>query len=875
MCKRNRIEVNNYTSRLQSTWALAAICAGSAVLTSSSTAFAQVDRSNYEHVGYPHCFHAPKSVPGLSGAPVWPTYGLAPDYDGDERPDVADPRWSNDPLRSFRKGEQAGPTDNALYRVLTNTADGKNELIVSIQVNSDTSITTKDDYVWFGISTETTDDPTEGRAWAIKIPASTKPSGMSDLGNYMQPVEDEVIWFRFDGNPKVWPSDIGWPDAGDAFVVQESAAVWNKPATDDGHLNGAQWAVQFKVDLNQLNLSPFEADQKLRFTIGAHVASGVGVTTYENLNRELCEAAGSCPPFQEGFLHGNPNEWTELDTLDGACEGTVDLKWNHIKMANQDASSNALPESAVLRSADAWNHFTVAPEGAETLLTGIMEAQFRMSDWGSIADEEAGWINIGGPQQAEGQPGDADAGLFKYDCQNAGAAPNVCNVVFNVGVGEASWFHQCLQVALRPTTGNEHEVSFTNATSYRNTRFQELSDLDEVATINVQGLQAKLGNQNDRDVYLHVVTTNMPAAGPDILPAMDLPALSALRQQVAGGSTAMGTCADTGSACVDLNAGVSVCGHECEVTSGETTCGRLETKHQTKTGCFCLPYDVVTVGPAEYEYEYEECGATPPAGGGVNFDVSSLDGPQKLAAEFPTYMVYPYYDSGKTETIDGVDYPRLVAMPSFGFHVYHEGDYYGFLHGLANEDGSALDEVAPNYFRITVPNESKARLRVLISAEERPHYAPFSEVAGFGRTWGWGMGRVQLTGVSAADTVVDLSAATVTLTSVLKDGATELVSNMPAPVVLTPTSSSTASSAMFVSSGSSPKMVVTVLSLPVIGYVTSIAVSSANVGRPASCGWFGSATLTTEFSIDNGDGSKFAVRGDDQWTCTPFALWNW
>ncbi len=177
-------------------------------------------------------------------------------------------------------------------------------------------------------------------------------------------------------------------------------------------------------------------------------------------------------------------------------------------------------------------------------------------------------------------------------------------------------------------------------------------------------------------------------------------------------------------------------------------------------------------------------------------------------------------------------------------------------------------------YKITVPNESSVELRVLVSAEDEPHYAPFSEVAGFARTPWWGKGRAYLVGVSEVDLPIDLSSATMTLTKVLDDSGNELISDLGGPVTLTTTADSTSSAGTFVSEGSGPNVKVTVLNLPLIGQVTSIAVPRAKVGRPSSCGWFGTAMLGTEFSIDDGTNSPIRVSGEDQWTCTPFGLWN-
>ncbi len=60
---------------------------------------------------------------------------------------------------------------------------------------------------------------------------------------------------------------------------------------------------------------------------------------------------------------------------------------------------------------------------------------------------------------------------------------------------------------------NAQTVKISNATVFRNMVFDHLSTKQWPAQISIKGLQAKAGFAMNRDVYLQVITRNMPALG--------------------------------------------------------------------------------------------------------------------------------------------------------------------------------------------------------------------------------------------------------------------------------------------------------------------------------------------------------------------------
>jgi hypothetical protein len=280
--------------------------------------------------------------------------------------------------------------------------------------------------------------------------------------------------------------------------------------------------------------------------------------------------------------------------------------------------------------------------------------------------------------------------------------------------------------------------------------------------------------------------------------------------------------------------------------------------------------NVISLPDANYLCATNET-CTVPAGGGANAWLTSMTRSQVLTANYPTIMIYPYYDSGKTYVVDGVERKRLVPMYSFGLHVKHEGEFYGWLHELV---GTGLTEIRPDWYKITIPNEGTRQIRVMLSAEEQPHYAPFSSIAGSAATLGANWGSVLLSGVTPSRPV-ELRNATIRVDQVLRDKGNELVSGVGSGITLRPAPGALARAATFVSTTSSPKIVMEVIDVPLVGLVTNVQVGNTTVSRPSSCGWFGTAMLSTSFTIDDGTNPALAIRGQDQWSCIPLKMYNY
>jgi len=124
-----------------------------------------------------------------------------------------------------------------------------------------------------------------------------------------------------------------------------------------------------------------------------------------------------------------------------------------------------------------------------------------------------------------------------------------------------------------------------------------------------------------------------------------------------------------------------------------------------------------------------------------------------------------------------------------------------------------------------------------------------------------------MTGVFPSTLPINLGQARVTITQVLRQGATELVQGAPISLVSTPGSSPTL--ANYLSLGI-PLATMQIAQVPFVGRAVQITLAAATVGRPSTCGlFFGTAALTTSFRLDDGVNVPVVVTGTQPWACVP------
>jgi hypothetical protein len=122
-----------------------------------------------------------------------------------------------------------------------------------------------------------------------------------------------------------------------------------------------------------------------------------------------------------------------------------------------------------------------------------------------------------------------------------------------------------------------------------------------------------------------------------------------------------------------------------------------------------------------------------------------------------------------------------------------------------------------------------------------------------------------LSGSFFAAAPVNLGAATMTIQSMLRSPTNELVAGVPVTLVALP--GGTPNSAVYVAVGS-PSVVVEIVNLGPLGYLVNIDGFVASIARPSTCGFiFGSAQLTTRFTLNDGVNAPIVASGTDTWQC--------
>lgn len=227
--------------------------------------------------------------------------------------------------------------------------------------------------------------------------------------------------------------------------------------------------------------------------------------------------------------------------------------------------------------------------------------------------------------------------------------------------------HQCMLVELEkgPTPPAVANIFFENDSAYRNMDFGEASRFERTATISIKGLPA-LANATHRDTYIWVKTINMPEPGEDrlYLPKKDMSRAFALAKNPPRGPIAA-----------------------------------PDPEGREKPGV---------------------AGAAAAADAPKPLDPDTAqDGFEHMTNSWPTYEVHVYHDTGRFIVVHGTKYQLLQPQTPFGYFIDHDGELYGFEHSLEGVDGAKLEQVGPDFYRLSIENGKSAKVKTTIVAHEK------------------------------------------------------------------------------------------------------------------------------------------------------------
>ncbi len=421
------------------------------------------------------CFPTPIGVPGLFGPPSWNPPAGSTDV---VRKDLNEPRWSASPLVNFPNDPGNAPTGEGGIRLIL--SPDQTELSVSIQQKADSAAETADG-AYFGLYVP------GGNGYAVKVPVY---SGTADPFIYSG---QETAFTYVSGTN--WSSSLSQP----RWIKAGSLGSWTHQSISAG---GADWAIQFKVDLTKFNIT---SATSFKMFVGMHK---------EDQGATVDVTMPATPPTSTNpvlipntIIVGDPSTWLLVPTLAAGCPLGIAFTSNTQIGTNNPGQAD---QSAINTTDGGINTFFATP-GTNGVSVGKnqLNARFRIANWGAeIADPDAGWTTIiDGAAVTNTAANPVNNTInFQFSCpRNSGG--NVCGAPLPSG----SLNDQCMLVELSNAPGYSTPIS--TASIYRNMSFQSLSTKILPADISIKGLQALTGVARARDVYIDVITRNMPPLG--------------------------------------------------------------------------------------------------------------------------------------------------------------------------------------------------------------------------------------------------------------------------------------------------------------------------------------------------------------------------
>jgi len=380
------------------------------------------------------------------------------------------------------------------------------------------------------------------------------------------------------------------------------------------------------------------------------------------------------------------------------CAGDVELTALQVGTENTPTSKiefTALPASENLDT----NVFFVRPKNIRLggdLPAGSIEAKVFVANWGTQVLDETFWRPITPTDPNDVQtnrdniaPGEvAGVGPPRNDIHFKWAMPVAERCKYSPSTDPLCQplrgMHQCILVQLSSTSS----LVFRNQSVARNMDFvSTASPFSRTAEVSVIGLEPIADGRERRDVYLYVETVNMPAVVTSALPATDT---------------------------------IIVVGRDIRIVATRDTAIR------TEWGIVKLARGDTAVFPTKDTIVLSGQSSEAPLGALQRAAATGRLTTEDIDKHAPTFRVHAFHTTGDTLTLNGVKVPVLEPQSSFGYWVSHSGEVTGWSYRL---EGARLSKIAPNYYKIEVPNNGTTTLTTIIEAREFSRFA-FSLHAG-------------------------------------------------------------------------------------------------------------------------------------------------
>jgi hypothetical protein len=107
---------------------------------------------------------------------------------------------------------------------------------------------------------------------------------------------------------------------------------------------------------------------------------------------------------------------------------------------------------------------------------------------------------------------------------------------------------------------------------------------------------------------------------------------------------------------------------------------------------------------------------------------------EQVSSALPTYEVHVYHTTGKEWTVGGKRVVEIEPQVPYGYVALHETTPDGWKHSIEALGGVPLEEVAPNFYHVKVPNNGSILLNTKIATCERRFFGLFRCCCNLGRT---------------------------------------------------------------------------------------------------------------------------------------------
>ncbi|MFL5305824.1 MAG: hypothetical protein ACJ8F1_11455 [Polyangia bacterium] len=358
---------------------------------------------------------------------------------------------------------------------------------------------------------------------------------------------------------------------------------------------------------------------------------------------------------------GGSAAWTAIDDTGAAtCAPGVTLESEDITVDNALGSGTTIDINSA-------NNFHVKPTNATpaTYAGNAVQARLRLANWGSSLGANPQWDPVPDPSCAaatgSSAPTVGTGAHFDLHCSWTLTPGQQCDYGHASGctpdAGGFRFPHQCIIADL---TSPSVVVPFSTSSAWNNFNFDHASKLERMARIDIGAL-------TPRDVYVYIQTDNMPAK---------------VEQQPPADTNGQG--------------------------KGPAPSRALSAAAKERMGALAG-----ALVPGHVTEEQSRALQALVASGRLRYS--------DVAKVMPTYTAYVWNDSGTTVKTKSGTAKLLSPQPSFTVFVSHDGALDGWKHAFAGANGATVNEIAPNFYRISVGHEGYVDVVTSIEAVDHGH----------------------------------------------------------------------------------------------------------------------------------------------------------